>query len=43
MPLTTVSGASLFQQKEIRILDTSISRQLINILFLTSEKIYLDS
>lgn len=38
MPLTTVPGASLFQQKEIKILDTSVSRHLINILLLTSEK-----
>ena len=38
MPLTTVPGSSLFQQKEIGILDTSVSRHLINILFLTSEK-----
>lgn len=38
MPLTRVLGASLFQQKEIGILDTSVSRHTINILPPTLEK-----
>lgn len=38
MPLATVPGASLFQPKEIGFLDISISRCIMDILFLTSEK-----